>query len=80
MIPSPGFRRLAFDSRGSTYEIAGKTSDPARALENLLTCDRLFTDDITREAKALNLPTIRVNQGVSVERLERRVAEVLGLA
>src|SRR6202020_396652 len=32
LLPTPGFRRAAFASRGSMWEIAGKTSDPERAL------------------------------------------------
>jgi hypothetical protein len=34
LLPTPGFRRAAFDSRGSLWEIARKTSDPDRALHN----------------------------------------------
>src|SRR5580704_1584547 len=31
LLPTPEFRRAAFDSRGSSWEIARKTSDPERA-------------------------------------------------
>jgi hypothetical protein len=80
LLPTPAFRRLAFESRGSTYEIPGKTSDPERALENLLARDRLFTQDVAREAAALGLTSVRVDVGLSVESLERRVAAALGLS
>jgi hypothetical protein len=47
-IATPEFRRAAFESRGSTYDIPRKTSDPERALEKLLERDRLFTDSVAR--------------------------------
>jgi hypothetical protein len=80
LIPTPEFRRAAFDARGSTWDIPRKTSDPDRALANLLERDRLFTDALLREATALDLPVIRIDFGVSVDDLADRVAEVLGLA
>ena len=80
LIPTPEFRRLAFDSRGSTWDIARKTSDPDRALANLLERDRLFTDALLREATGLDLPVIRVDLGLRIDDLTARVAEVLGLA
>jgi len=80
LIPTPEFRRAAFDSRGSTWDIPRKTSDPDRALANLLERDRLFTNELLREATALDLPVIRVDLGLSVDSLAVRVAEVLDLA
>ena len=80
LIPTPEFRRAAFDSRGSTWDIPRKTSDPDRALANLLERDRLFTNELLREATALDLPVIRVDLGLSVDTLAVRVAEVLDLA
>jgi hypothetical protein len=80
LIPTPEFRRAAFDARGSTWDIPRKTSDPDRALANLLERDRLFTDELLREATALDLPSIRVDLGLSVDDLSARLAEVLDLA
>jgi len=79
LIATPEFRRAAFESRGSTYDIPRKTSDPERALENLLERDRLFTEDVAREAAALRLPVIDVDIGVSINGLAARVSEVLDL-
>jgi hypothetical protein len=42
LLPTPGFRRAAFDRRG--WEIPPRTGDPERARRNLLERDRLFTD------------------------------------
>ena len=80
LIPTPELRRAAFDQRGSTWDIPRKTSDPDRALANLLERDRLFTGELLREATALDLPVIRVDVGLSIEALKSRVAEVLTLA
>jgi len=79
LIPTPEFRRAAFDNRGSTWDIPRKTSDRDRALANLLERDRLFTNELLREATALDLPVIRVDLGLSVDDLAARVAEVLDL-
>ena len=79
LIATPEFRRAAFESRGSAYDIPRKTSDPERALENLLERDRLFTEDVAREAAALRLPVIGVDVGVSISELAARVSEALDL-
>lgn len=78
-IPTPEFRRAAFDSRGFTWDIAGRTSNPRRALANLLARDQLFTDDVIKEATALRLPTIMVDGTLSAVELTRRVGVRLGL-
>ena len=79
LLPTPGFRRAAFDRRGSSWKIAGRTSDPDRALRNLLERDRLFTERLSRETRRLGLPVIEVDTAVTEEALEGRVAEAFGL-
>jgi hypothetical protein len=79
LIPTPEFRRAAFERRGSTYDIPRKTSDPERALENLLERDRLFTEDVAREAAALRLSAIRVDVGMTIDEVAARVSAVLDL-
>ncbi|MEZ0166013.1 hypothetical protein AB2L27_14735 [Kineococcus sp. LSe6-4] len=49
LLPTPSFRAWAFRERGSEGEIAGRTSDPPRALGNLLARDALFTDRLAAE-------------------------------
>lgn len=80
LIPTPEFRRAAFESRGSIWDIAGKTSDPERALANLLARDQLFTEHVRREATALNLPVVEVDLGLIVDELVNRVAGILELS
>ena len=52
LLPTAEFRRKAFDSRGSTWEIPNKTSDPERALANLVARDELFTQALSREVRS----------------------------
>jgi NAD(P)-dependent dehydrogenase (short-subunit alcohol dehydrogenase family) len=73
------FRRAALASRGSTWSIAGRTSDPETALTNLLARDALYTEEVFRQASALQLTTIEVNGSASVDELATRVAQCLGI-
>jgi len=79
LLPTPGFRRHAFASRGSMSTIAGKTSDPERALANLLERDRLFTDQLRRDCAALELQTLNVDGRLTVDQLTDRVGRLLEL-
>ncbi|HEV2458555.1 MAG TPA: hypothetical protein VGS80_09335, partial [Ktedonobacterales bacterium] len=79
LVPTPAFRRTAFDGRGFTWEIPSKTSDPKRALSNLLDRDRLFTDEVFEEAAKLHLHVVEVDGTLNVEELTQRVAKSLGL-
>ncbi len=79
LTPTPRFRRAAFESRGSLWQIAGQTSDPPRALERLLRRDELFTDQVSSEAEALGLAVIRVDIGLTENELAERVAGLLSL-
>jgi hypothetical protein len=78
LLLSPAFRRSAFDHRGSTWRIPNKTSDPQRALENLLARDALFTEELCRQADALNLPYINVGSDLRVEDSVAEVGRALG--
>ncbi len=79
LLPTPEFRRVAFDSRGTAWEIPRKTSDPELALRNLLERDRMFTGRLAEEAKRLKLPTIEIDSTMSEDELEARVTQALGL-
>lgn len=79
LLPTPDFRRVAFDSRGSSWQIAGKTSDPGRALRNLLERDRMFTERLYEEAKRLGLRVIEADTTMTEDDLAKCVTEALGL-
>ncbi len=79
LLPTPEFRRTAFAGRGLASDIPGKTSDPERALHNLLERDRLFTDRLAEELKRLELPAIAVDPLISEDELEAVVTQAFGL-
>jgi hypothetical protein len=79
LLPTPAFRRAAFESRGSAQDIAGRTGDPGRALRNLLQRDGMFTARLRGEAERLGLGVIEVDTAMAQDALARRVAAALGL-
>jgi 2-phosphoglycerate kinase len=80
LIPTPEFRRAVIDNRGGPkWGFLGKTSDPERALGNLLERDAMFTHRLYEEAKRLELNTIEVDPTITVDDLARRVREAFGL-
>ena len=79
LCPTPGFRRAAFASRGSLRKIAGKTSDPEKALQNLLERDRMFTERLREEAAGLGQRVIEVDVTMTEDDLAGQVARAFGL-
>jgi hypothetical protein len=79
LLPTPEFRRAALASRGTITEIPARTSDPARALRNLLARDRLFTDRLVGQTRQLGLSAITVDPTITEDELTERVRQVLGL-
>jgi 2-phosphoglycerate kinase len=79
LLPTPRFRRAAFANRGALWEIAGKTSQPDKALSNLLERDRLFTERLREETARLRLPVIEVDITLTEDQLAERVTESFGL-
>jgi 2-phosphoglycerate kinase len=79
LLPTPGFRQAALESRGSTWGIPHNTSDPERTRLNLIERDRMFTDRMTEETKRLGLPALRLSTGLSEEDLLNQVARTFGL-
>jgi 2-phosphoglycerate kinase len=77
LLPTPAFRRATFDSRGTTWDIPNKTTNPQRALHNLLERDQMFTDRLSAEAKRLGLPTIEIDSGTSEDELAQQVATAI---
>lgn len=80
LLPTPEFRQAVVDSReGPRWAFIGKTSDPERALRNLLERDAMFTHRLSEEAQRLGLNTIAVDPTMTVDELARRVAEAFEL-
>lgn len=79
LLPTPDFRRAAFETRGSLWATATKTTDPERALRNLLKRDRMFTDGLYEDTKRLGLRAIEVDTTMTQAKLADQVAKALGL-
>jgi hypothetical protein len=77
LLPTPAFRRATFDSRGTTWDIPNQTTNPQRALDNLLERDQMFTDRLSAEAKSLGLPTVEIDSGTSEDELAEQVATAI---
>jgi 2-phosphoglycerate kinase len=79
LLPTPEFRQHAFASRGGLWQIAEKTSNPPRALSNLLERDRMFTERLRAETTVLGLPVIDVGVELTKDALDEQVTTMLGL-
>lgn len=80
LLPTPDFRQAVVEARGgSASGFLAKTTDPERALRNLLERDRMFTDILREETARLELPAIEVDGTMTEDELAKRVTEVVGL-
>jgi hypothetical protein len=79
LLPTPELRHAAFTSRGSLWTIAGRTSDPDRALRNLLERDRMFTERLAEETQRLGLHAVHVGSDTPEEQVKDEVATGFGL-
>ncbi len=79
LLPTPAFRRAAFNSRGTEWDIARKASDPQLAQRNLLERDRMFTNRLFKETTRLEPPVIEINTAMNEGELSRQVTQAFGL-
>jgi hypothetical protein len=80
LLPTPDFREAVVESRGgSASGFLARTTDPQRALRNLLERDRMFTEILREEIARLEVPVIEVDATMTEDDLTRRVTEVFGL-
>jgi len=80
LLPSPEFREATIERRGGrTSGFLAKTSDPERALQNLLERDRRFTDQLRNEIEDLELHAIEVNTAMNEGDSANLVAKIFGL-
>jgi len=61
LLPTADFRALAFEQRGTIWEIPNRTTNPATALQNLLARDHMFTQRLGQEVEDLDLPFLAVD-------------------
>ena len=79
LLPTPDFRQAVVESRGgSAWGFLARTTNPERALCNLLERDRMFTDILRDETARLGLRAIEVDTTMTEDELTRRVTDVFG--
>ncbi len=61
LLPTPGFRQAAFARRGGADAFWLRTSEPDRALANLLERERIFTDDVAGECARSGMNVVHVD-------------------
>jgi hypothetical protein len=80
LLPTPAFRQTVFDSRGwPASGFLGKTSDPEKALRNLLDRDRMFTERLDAETKQMGLASLTVDPWITEDAVVERVSKTFGL-
>lgn len=80
LLATPEFREAVVESRGgSAWAFLAKTSDPAKALRNLLKRDRMFTDILREETTRLGLQSFEVDTSTTEDVVTNRVMETFGL-
>ena len=80
LLPTPDFRQAVVESRGGAASgFLAETTDPERALRNLLERDRMFTDILRAETALLGVPVIEVDATMTEDDLAERVTGVFGL-
>jgi hypothetical protein len=80
LLPTPAFRQAVIESRGGpAWGFLGRTSNPERALRNLLERDQMFTDFLREETVRLGLAAIEVDTATTEDDLANRVMGVFGL-
>jgi 2-phosphoglycerate kinase len=77
LLPTSDFRQRVVQSRGGGF--LAMTSDPERALRNLLERDQMFTDVLREETARLEVPAIEVDTTMTEDDLARQVTDVFGL-
>jgi hypothetical protein len=79
LLPTRKFRQVVFEkSGGSNWEFLLRTSDPEKALSNLLERDWMFTEQLEDHTRRLGLTSVRVDLEVSEDEVVRRVAKSFG--
>ena len=80
LLPTNDFRQAVLKTRAeSPSGFLAKTSNPERALRNLLERDSMFTDILREETARLELPAIEVDVTMTEDDIATRVTEVLRL-
>jgi hypothetical protein len=81
LLPTPDLRRTAFERRrpsGPPWAFLERSTDPDRALRNLLERDRMFTEGLAGEAELLGLHTITVDASMREGEVAEQIVDWFG--
>lgn len=79
LLPTPEFRRAAFAARDRSQAFWLRTTDPDRALQNMLERDELFSHAVADEAASNRLSTLLIDGARSVDETADALADRFGL-
>jgi 2-phosphoglycerate kinase len=77
LLPTPDFRQRVIERRSGSF--LAKTSNPEKALHNLLERDRLFTEKLREETTHLGLHAIEVGTITGEDDLAQQVTNVFSV-
>jgi hypothetical protein len=80
LIPTPEFRRAAFAARDRSEAFWMRTTDPGRAMANLLARDEIFTNELAADAASGGMRTLAVDGSRSLEATVATIARQFGLS
>jgi len=81
LLPAPDFRQAVVNSRGGqAWGFLARTTDPERALHNLLERDRMFTDILREQTARLGLRAIEIDTTTTEDDLIKRVTDLFAIA
>jgi 2-phosphoglycerate kinase len=79
ILPDPTFQRYHYSKRGWVKGILDQCSHPQEAYHNWMERDARFAERVARQATALGLPVLVVDQNMGIEELLRRVKQIFRL-
>lgn len=79
LLPTPSFRQSAFATRQGSDAFWLRTSDPKRALDNLLARDEIFTTELAVAAARNGLRTLGIDETRDADLTAAIVADQFGL-
>jgi hypothetical protein len=81
LLPTPDFRAAVIADRGGAASgFFAKTTDPEKAVRNLLERDHLFTNGLREDAARLKVRAIEVDATLTEDDLVRRVLDAFSLS
>jgi 2-phosphoglycerate kinase len=79
ILPRPAFQRYHYSKREWIQGILEQCSDPQAAYHNWMERDARFAERVARQATALGLPVLVVDESLAIEELTGRVKQMFGL-